>query len=125
MRTWVFAILTSLILLAGCLEDDATDETAEPTEEPTEEPVEEPQVEDRGEYTFDPATGLCHAKEYTDVGDAGQVYESSLGGGTWGFAETNGVPGLQYEDNHPLSGTGAGEELPVDADCTNGDQVVF
>lgn len=88
------------------------------------EPMEEePQTtEDFEEYTLDTETGLCEAKDYVEA--AAGVYQSNFGGGTWVMNESNGVPGLQYEDNHPLSGTGVGFELAVDSRCVGGDQVV-
>lgn len=121
----LLALTLLLLPLAGCLDggDDtgSTDDTPDDsTDDAMDDP--EPQPEDRGEYIYHPDTGLCEAKDYTDVGDSGEVYQSDIGGGTWVFAETNGIPGLQYEDNHPLSGEGAGFELPVDGDCMDGDQ---
>lgn len=122
----LLALTLLLLPLAGCLDGDDSGADDEPTDEPMDdEPMEdpEPQPEDRGEYIYHPDTGLCEAKTYTDVGDAGQVYQSDIGGGTWAFAETNGVPGLQYENNHPLAGQSGGVfDLPVEDDCTNGDQ---
>lgn len=116
-------LMLALVAFSGCLDDDepADDEPMEPVEE-IEAPM-EPETEDFGEYVLELATGHCHASDYTDA-VPGQVYQSGLGGGTWVFAETNGVPGLQYEDNHPGSGGGAGFELGVDSRCADGDQVV-
>lgn len=79
---------------------------------------------DRGEYFWEPATGMCHAKEYEELGPG--VYESGYGGGTWIILEDNDVDGLQLEDNHPLSDVpNSGAQLTLADPCADGDQVAF
>lgn len=91
-------------------------------EEAVEEAAEEAEsaLEDRGWYEYDPATNLCHVKEYDDYG--GTIYVSSLGGGLWVLAETNGVSGLQVSNGgHP---GGANFDPSAGDDCIDGDLVV-
>ncbi len=83
-----------------------------------------PEIEDRGWYFFDPVTQMCDVKSYTDYG--GAVYVSGMGGaGTWVMIETNMVPGLQAENNHPARDYptpvgGFALDIP---DCKDGDLV--
>lgn len=146
MRVLTLTLLLGMLAFAGCLDSDGGDamdpeadddgdgytnqqETDSGTDpkDPESKPAEtmEPADEllDMGEYTLNVATGQCDAKEYDET--APGVYSSGLGGGTWTMSETNDIPGLQLEDNHPGAGSGAGLfDLPVDARCINGDQVV-
>lgn len=79
---------------------------------------------DRGEYFWEPSTGMCHAKEYEE--EAPGVYLSEYGGGTWVIVEANDVDGLQLESNHPLKDVpDSGANMPLPDPCTSGDQIVF
>lgn len=79
---------------------------------------------ERDEYFFDPVTGMCHAKEYEELGPG--VYESGYGGGTWIILEDNDVDGLQLENNHPLKDVpDSGAALTFTDPCTDGDQTAF
>ncbi len=66
------------------------------------------------------ATGpiICDRPDATSYG--GALYTVD---GTWFFAETNGMPGLQVENNHP-SGQGIFTN-DAWADCEEGDQMVL
>lgn len=123
MRTLVMLLMLGLVAFSGCLSDDEPVDDEPVEEEAMEEEAMEPETEDFGEYVLEIATGHCHASAYDEV-VPGQVYQSAYAGGTWVFQESNGVPGLQYSDNHPGSGTGAGFELGVDSRCMDGDQVL-
>lgn len=79
---------------------------------------------ERDEYFWEPATGMCHAKEYEELGPG--VYESGYGGGTWIIVEDNDVEGLQFENNHPLADVpNSGAAMTFADPCTDGDQVAF
>ena len=80
-----------------------------------------PVVEDRGWYVYDPATELCHVKDFEDLGGLGILYRSALSGGDWVLAEDNGEDGLQVADNHPVGDPLFGLDVPG---CTNGDLIV-
>lgn len=66
------------------------------------------------------ATSLvCDRPDATSAG--GELYVISEGG-DWVFAEANGIPGLQVENNHPI-----GEPLwinPAWVGCVGGDQMI-
>lgn len=80
------------------------------------------ELEDRGWYEFDPATGVCYVKDYEEL-VPGTLYRSPLSGGDWFILEDNGIDGLQIEDNHPIGDPiGSGLDLP---DCVDGDQVLL
>lgn len=74
-------------------------------------------MEDRGVYYYDPETSLCHAKDYDEP--APGLYSRD----GWYFAETNDVPGLQLEANHPESASGF-FNYPGVEDCVGGDQIL-
>ncbi len=76
---------------------------------------------DMGWYWFDPVTSLCNVKTFTTYG--GSVYVSTLSGGTWVIAESNGEPGLQIADDHPTTGTGGGFEIDAPG-CIDGDLIL-
>lgn len=66
------------------------------------------------------ATGpiICDRPDADSYGDALYTVD-----GTWVFAETNGMPGLQVENNHP-----SGQGLFINdawADCEEGDQMIL
>jgi hypothetical protein len=82
----------------------------------------EPELEDRGDYTYDPATGHCTVKPELIVTPGGVVYVVQGLSGTWIFVETNLVEGLQVALNHP---GGAAFDPPVEDDCLDGDQVLL
>ncbi len=90
---------TTIVVLAGA-------------EEAAPEPI------DMGWYMHDPVTNLCHVKDYDTYGP---FYVSSLGGGTWVLAESNGVDGLQISNNHPAPQAGFDPSTP---DCVDGDVIV-
>ncbi len=104
----------TVMLLVTVNEPPAEGEEGEGGEE--EEP---PQFEDRGEYLYEFATGHCHRKEYTTYLTEG--VEVLYRHDTWVFAESNSVPGLQLEDNHPVGGPFA---YPGVEDCSDGDLIL-
>lgn len=53
---------------------------------------------DYGTFTYDPVTGHCHFKSYTDIGGLGELYNFDF----WMWAEDNGVPGLQVGNTFPV-----------------------
>lgn len=122
MRNLLLLLMLGMVAFAGCLDSDDPAPADDDTEDETPAPADEPAEENFGDYVLELATGLCHATDYEEP--APGSYVSTIGGGTWAIRETNGVPGLQYENNHPTAGTGAGFDLPVDERCVDGDQVV-
>ncbi len=59
----------------------------------------------------------------------GEIYIFDGDGGTWLFAETNGIDGLQVGNTHPAEATGQAETLGFHNAawdlCENGDQQLF
>jgi hypothetical protein len=74
---------------------------------------------------------VCNRVADVDLGGAAYVYFGDDGNGNWLFLESNGIPGLQVENNHPLSKPGlgldsaAGEASPAWDNCINGDQLIL
>ncbi len=77
---------------------------------------------DMGPFIFDPVTGHCHYKSFTDVGGLGQFYNFDF----WLWKEDNGVPGLQVGNTFPV---GPAEDQGFRMDeweiCEDGDLIVF
>lgn len=73
---------------------------------------------ERDDYFFDPATGMCHAKEYEEL--APGVYAW----GDWTMVEDNDVDGLQLENNHPARAVPF-FNLALEDACVSGDQTAL
>lgn len=72
------------------------------------------------EVPVEAGPNICDRPNADSYGDTIYVLDE---GGTWFFAETNGMPGLQVENNHP---SGEGIFINDDwADCVQGDQMVL
>lgn len=71
---------------------------------------------ERDDYFFDPATGMCHAKEYEELGPGVYAW------GDWTILEDNDVDGLQLENNHPAKAVPF-FNLELEDACTAGDQI--